>query len=380
MKIKLSDYFKQSNEKDIVANKYVFRCLTCEQIVVFIVLLLCFAKIFLVNKSVTIICTLMCSAVYLLVVPVRVFADMSKKWVKYYLLLIEVIWITIVSTMMTFHAILACVMPIVSAAMFSSRKTSVYTYVLMVISTIVSVFVGYRYGICDTNMVLLSGEPLSYYVNEYNEFTLNTINNQEIYSLSLFFVLPRCIILAAYVVVCNSITKVLNKNIDYAHRMEVIAEKDGMTGLFNRSKYLQMSEEVYKKMDRLGVIFWDINFLKKINDSRGHELGDKLICTVADSFKGISREKEFVYRIGGDEFVMVMPGADEGGVLNKISEWKEFLADVQESTDIPLSVSVGYAFGKGADFDVLTKEADKMMYENKKIMHDMADLGHVSPD
>lgn len=109
-------------------------------------------------------------------------------------------------------------------------------------------------------------------------------------------------------------------------------------------------------------------------------MGDKLICAVADSFKGISREKEFVYRIGGDEFVMVMPGADEGGVLNKILEWKEFLADVQESTDIPLSVSVGYAFGKGVDFDVLTKEADKMMYENKKIMHDMADLGHVSPD
>ena len=214
--MKIIRYLKETNEKDIVANQYVFRCLTCEQIVIFIVLLLCFAKVFLVNRGVTIACVLMCSMIYLLAIPVRIYADMSKKWVKYYLLLMEVIWITIVSTMMTFHATYACVMPIISATMFSSRKVSIYTYVLMVISTIISVFVGYRYGICDTNMVLLSGEPLSYYVNEYNEFKLNTINNREVFSLSLFFVLPRCIILAAYVVVCNSIAKVLNKNIDYA--------------------------------------------------------------------------------------------------------------------------------------------------------------------
>lgn len=376
--MKIIRYLKETNEKDIVANQYVFRCLTCEQIVIFIVLLLCFAKVFLVNRGVTIACVLMCSMIYLLAIPVRIYADMSKKWVKYYLLLMEVIWITIVSTMMTFHATYACVMPIISATMFSSRKVSIYTYVLMVISTIISVFVGYRYGISDTNMVLLSGEPLSYYVNEYNEFTLNTINNREVFSLSLFFVLPRCIILAAYVVVCNSIAKVLNKNIDYAHRMEVIAEKDGMTGLFNRSKYLQMSEGVYKKADKLGVIFWDINFLKKINDSLGHESGDKLICTVADSFKEISADNDHVYRVGGDEFVMITAGVDEEYVHNKIAEWNTFLARLQEGTDIPLSVSVGYAYGRGDEFDELAKEADSMMYENKKIMHTTSDLKNLA--
>ena len=133
---------KQTNEKDVIANRYVFRCLTCETIIMLIILVLSITGIFTVRRSLTVNCVILCNVIYLLAVPVRLFADMSRRWVKYYLILVEIIFITVVATMLTYHAILACAMPILSASMYSTKKISVYTYLLMIVSTAVSVFVG----------------------------------------------------------------------------------------------------------------------------------------------------------------------------------------------------------------------------------------------
>ena len=360
---------KQTNEKDVIANRYVFGCLTCETIVMLIILVLSITGIFTVRRSLTVNCVILCNVIYLLAVPVRLFADMSRRWVKYYLILVEIIFITVVATMLTYHAILACAMPILSASMYSTKKISVYTYLLMIVSTAVSVFVGYRYGVCDANMVLLTSEPLSYYINDYKEFSLNTINSQEVYTLSVFFVLPRCMILFAYVIFCNSITKVLNKNIDYAQKMEGIAERDGLTGLYNKSKYLQMKESDYQKRDKVGIIYFDINYLKRVNDELGHEWGDALICTVAKGLKEISDSQNCVYRVGGDEFVMVLPDADNNTVEKKVEEWNLTIAKMQSETHLDISVSYGYACGNGKDFEKIASEADQGMYEYKRKIH-----------
>jgi diguanylate cyclase (GGDEF)-like protein len=260
-------------------------------------------------------------------------------------------------------------MPLISASMYTSKKVTVYTYILMVFSTIFTVFVGYYWGICDANMVLLTGKPMADYLSVNNEFIHTEVNNEVVWTLSLFFVFPRCMILLAFTIICSRVTKIINLNMDYAHRMENMAEKDGMTGLYNRSKYINMMSKTYIYEDQVGVIFWDINFLKKTNDTRGHEFGDKLILTVAHSIEPHTNEKDFAYRIGGDEFVMIMRDADKKAVEKKVQEWKKTLDKFQQTIDIELSVAVGYANGAGQNFDNIIRDADRLMYKNKNEMH-----------
>ena len=188
--------------------------------------------------------------------------------------------------------------------------------------------------------------------------------------LSVFFVLPRNMILLVFAVISSKISKILNANMDYARKMEDVAGIDGMTGLFNRSKYNSIISEKHSVDDQVGVIYWDINFLKQVNDTKGHDAGDKLILTVAHSIEVHMNDKDTAYRIGGDEFVMIMEGADNEYIIKKIEEWEKTIAQLQKTVDMEISVSLGYACGKRENMDEIIKEADKMMYEHKRKIHE----------
>ncbi len=358
---------------ELVANKYAIKSVTSAMLIITIVWLLTVIKVFLVDIKVTTICFVLCAIVYGLGLLICKTNDMSKWWMKYFILLWVVVLITIVTTGMTFHAVLASLLPIVYTSMYSSKKMTIYTYFLTVCSIIISVYVGYYFGICDTNMLLLPGKVMDSYLTADGVFTLTDVNDRVWWTLPLFFVLPRCMICAAFTVVCSNITKIISLNFNYARKMETRAETDGMTGLYNKSKYMDMVTNTYAKEAKVAVIFWDINFLKKINDTLGHEAGDALIISVAESIQNISNKSDRGYRIGGDEFIMVMREAGEEETMKKIQEWKRSLEVLQTGMDIPISVSMGYAFGKGSDLEQIIHQADQMMYENKRMAHKMAE-------
>lgn len=354
----------EKNNKETIANTYALKCLTCAMVVLGIILVLNVINVFLVDKTVTIRCVGLCFVVYCATISVRLFVDLSKSWVKYYILFGEVAWITIIATSLTYHALLACALPILSSSVYASKRVAIYTYVLMVISTCISVFAGYHLGICDANMVLLTGHPLGNYVSDSGEFSHNEINDDLFRTLSLFFVLPRSMILLAFAIITSNISKILNLNMDYARKMENMAEIDGMTGLFNKSKYLDMIKE-YKKEDKVGLIFWDINFLKRINDSKGHEFGDELIRIVAKSILANVEGANSAYRIGGDEFVMVVPNGEKQDIEGIIEKWRRDLRHLEKKVEFDVSVAVGYAWGNGVDYDEIIRRADQMMYVDK---------------
>jgi len=155
--------------------------------------------------------------------------------------------------------------------------------------------------------------------------------------------------------------------------MEDLAELDGMTGLYNRSKYLSMMETEYRKDPLISAIFWDINDLKLVNDTKGHGVGDELIRNVADVIHEMVTELDKGYRIGGDEFVLIMRGSDERALQKKVEEWEAALAKKSEAVGMSLSVSMGYATGSGANLDEVVSEADRRMYKNKRIFHNEHD-------
>lgn len=354
---------------ELIANQYALKSVTSAMIIISLVWILTVIKVFLVDMTVTTVCFIVCGIVYLLGMVVCKFNDLSKWWIKYFILLWVVTIITIATTGLTFHATLACLLPIVYTTMYSSRRMVIYTYVLTVFSIIINVYVGYYFGICDANMVLLPGKVMADYIGADGGFTLIQINRQVWWTLGLFFVVPRCMICAAFAVVCANISKIIKLNENYARKMENQAETDGMTGLYNKSKYMDMVTNTYAKEENVAVIFWDINFLKRTNDTLGHEAGDLLILTVAESIQSVCNGSDRGYRIGGDEFIMVMRGAGEKEVLKKIKDWESTLELLQKKVEIPVSVSVGYDYGKGTELENIIHKADQMMYENKRIVH-----------
>lgn len=355
---------------EVTANQYAIRCVTITQSIVLFIWILTVVNIFLIDKGVTSTALLLTLVTYVIGAFVCLNIDLSKWWMKYFIITWAVVLITCVTTSLTYHAVIGSILPIIFSSMHSSNKLKYYTVICVILSTFVTVFVGYFHGICDANMVLLTGKPLSSYITEQNTFSLTNLNNDLVFTLMMFYVFPRSILYVAISLVCSNISKIITINSDYANSMRDLAEKDQMTGVYTKSKYLSMIDNDYKKERLIGVIFWDINYLKRINDTYGHEYGDKLILTVAQSIRQLDTDKDKTYRIGGDEFVMIMSGATEKNVLEKINKWISTTKNAEPIENIPISVSYGYSFGEGKDIDQIIHKADQMMYDNKRQHHE----------
>ena len=119
-------------------------------------------------------------------------------------------------------------------------------------------------------------------------------------------------------------------------------------------------------MDRLAAIFWDVNNLKCVNDKYGHAAGDVLIQTLSSVLYELSTDRRKVYRIGGDEFVMLIENPVEAEIQSMIESVNAALQEKDSRGEIPISSAVGWAEGCGMDIRKIVNEADAKMYENKK--------------
>ncbi|WP_456438117.1 GGDEF domain-containing protein [Desulfurobacterium sp.] len=148
------------------------------------------------------------------------------------------------------------------------------------------------------------------------------------------------------------------------------AYHDSLTGVYNR----YVLEEEIKKIKELRLapvafILVDMDDLKKINDSYGHEMGDKAIYAVARAVKSAVRRNDVVVRMGGDEFIIVLPGITEKEVKEIIERIEENVARSASIFGLPfnLSVSIGYEILKAyEDPEEAILRADKNMYKCKK--------------
>ena len=160
---------------------------------------------------------------------------------------------------------------------------------------------------------------------------------------------------------------------EYRNKQETIlrteAENDALTGLPNR----HCLERDLLKTDFNGrffaVLMFDVNFLKRTNDTRGHLAGDNLIRTAAMCIRECFNinENNNCYRVGGDEFIVLMLDCKKDEIKRRIEKFNLTL----EREDV--SISVGYAYADKEDnksFNDLMEEADKNMYKNKKRIHD----------
>ena len=137
--------------------------------------------------------------------------------------------------------------------------------------------------------------------------------------------------------------------------------RDAMTDALNRHSFYKDVNVMKKK--QMFIVSIDLNGLKHINDSQGHDAGDKAILAVSETAMMILPSKCRFYRMGGDEFEILFPSASR-------SEVERMLGKINDAvTRKGYSIAIGYGeYRKGMDFDELFREVDAMMYEDKARM------------
>ena len=165
-----------------------------------------------------------------------------------------------------------------------------------------------------------------------------------------------------------SVIKLYVENGMMKEKLRYSSEHDGLTGFYNKAKYLEMMDAQYQDMDSIGIFNFDVNNLKVINDTMGHEAGDKLLIKAANSIRKVTNNKAHGYRMGGDEFLMIVCNATQEEVESLKIRWETELARLNTMDDgINCVVALGVAYGdKGYNFSQLMKKADELMYEDKK--------------
>lgn len=157
-------------------------------------------------------------------------------------------------------------------------------------------------------------------------------------------------------------------------RLAFWARTDGLTGLGNRIAFDQTMAGLETSLDKeAGLFLIDVNGLKDLNDTRGHEAGDALLRTVASRLRNCIQDlPASLYRIGGDEFVILLEGEgvrchDE--LLQRLVE-SQFRPASLAGREHGISFSVGYADSMHTPFSLLYKMADKAMYQQKQAYYE----------
>lgn len=273
------------------------------------------------------------------------------------------------STALTYHMIIAVMLPILVASMYASKYVSFYSVCMTVVSIIISTYVGYYFGVCDANMVLLTTTSLKN-LSRDGHFLLNQVNQNPVMTLGLYYVVPRSLIAIAFFYVSTNVNRVIRKSMERALKMKHEASMDDMTGLYNKNKLLSVMEECGTRERAVAVVYWDVNRLKYVNDTYGHLCGDQLIRKIADSIRAVEREEACAYRYGGDEFLMIIPDGGEETAKEMISRWRQIMEPIQQGSPFPVSASVGYAVGTYEHIMELIATADQRMYEDKDVHRD----------
>ena len=151
--------------------------------------------------------------------------------------------------------------------------------------------------------------------------------------------------------------------------MKYEAEHDALTGVLNRGGFDQILNSSIKEKRDFALILIDIDEFKDVNDNYGHAVGDIVLKKISKMLGEQFRSLDYICRIGGDEFAVIMMDVrkDFGTkIINKIDEINQLLSS--STNDIPLvSLSVGTAFmDKGSSSDSLFKDADNALYYVKK--------------
>ena len=152
------------------------------------------------------------------------------------------------------------------------------------------------------------------------------------------------------------------------------ALSDALTGMPNRLAYEQRVQDEIARWKRFGtplsLAIWDVDYFKKVNDTYGHKAGDKVLKTIAQLMAQRIRNTDFMARIGGEEFAMLLPGTKEEETLRLVNELRKQVEECgfhYHGTAVKITVSCGVSsFHANDTLEQVFKRADTSLYRAKK--------------
>lgn len=149
--------------------------------------------------------------------------------------------------------------------------------------------------------------------------------------------------------------------------LEKLSYRDMLTGLYNRNRYIERLEAYKQVQDQqIGAIYIDLNGLKKVNDEQGHRAGDELIVRAAGTIAGIFAED--AYRVGGDEFVVILLDVSREDFARKTEQLRRQM----QKNGVDASIG-GVWRASTENLENLLRLADENMYREKKRYYSQAD-------
>ncbi|MCF8037352.1 MAG: GGDEF domain-containing protein [Desulfobacteraceae bacterium] len=169
------------------------------------------------------------------------------------------------------------------------------------------------------------------------------------------------------------------RNITPQHELETklqqLSETDDLTGIFNRRKFLQQLGRCFRRFKRYdrpaALVIFDIDYFKRINDGFGHSVGDDVLCRLTANCAAQLRQVDSLYRIGGEEFAVLLPETDAGDASRQAERLRQVSAQLRvepggEAGRVTISVGVSEFIGMDASIEDLMKRADAALYDAKR--------------
>lgn len=158
-------------------------------------------------------------------------------------------------------------------------------------------------------------------------------------------------------------------------RLNSMASTDPLTGLLNRRSMSAKLEEFYERFEKEGsqfsILMLDVDYFKKINDTYGHAIGDKVLVNMSVLIKAQLRYGDFASRWGGEEFLVVLADAGKGEALSVAERIRLNISETPTVLDNGISIAYHVTIGvatvsSGIDIEDIINEADKKLYHGKK--------------
>lgn len=223
----------------------------------------------------------------------------------------------------------------------------------------------------EPSAFILSGK--SYYWKIISHVPSNILNtaSQEILNKLIFLGVFMLLFLMTGSLL---LSRAMLRNRRLKEELKIQAITDPLTGAYNRRYFWQRAEEELRRCQRYGTplsfLMLDIDNLKFINDTFGHHVGDDMLIALVDKSLAVLRETDVFSRIGGDEFAVILLGANERKALSfaeRLRQSIEKLSVNSESETIHSTVSIGLTSAQKGDasLDKVMQQADRALYEAK---------------
>jgi diguanylate cyclase (GGDEF)-like protein len=234
----------------------------------------------------------------------------------------------------------------------------------------------YRHGMHTFPRIMLTCVLASAAILQIIRYGASLTNPQMVSILDTTTIQVAYVTTYPFIMLLFSISTILLASERLRDELERMSNHDPLTGLLNRRAFEEQTQREWARRIRqpqsLSALAFDLDHFKSVNDTYGHAVGDIVLAHAARVLRDMARETDIVARLGGEEFVTVMPGASEEQALAVAERIRSFLANEPIMTpggqSLRITTSVGLASANSGDVDIHTvlQRADKALYEAKK--------------